>query len=144
MAEPITAVFHYKRLRSGEGGTEAEEGRVKNVYSVKDYIIAYEQIQDRFDASTTALVRALADYGHYVQPVLARTNNWTIGKEYKAMDKYYTEQFDYDAVAKAVAGYAGSYDIGNSGFSDMMFALNLLARTKFRVFLYFEKMKILE
>ena len=101
MAEPVTAVFHY-----GDGQT------MENTYSVRDYIIAYEEVQDQFDAQTTALVHAVADYGHYVQPVLAQSNSWTIGVDYKEMDKYYTSSYDYSAVEAAVAGYEIIRDTG--------------------------------
>ena len=127
MAEPITAVFHY-----GEGET------VQDVFSVKDYIVGYEAVQDRFDSTTTALVRAIADYGHYVQPVLSRTNNWTIDVDYKLMDKYYTAAYDYDAVAAAVPGSTYKKVLGNSDITDMSFTLNLLSRTQIYAYLYFK------
>ena len=38
----------------------------------------------------TALVHALADYGHYVQPYLAAANGWEIGREYADMDVCYS------------------------------------------------------
>ena len=139
MAEPIIAIFHYKRLQPGEGGTEVKEEYVKNIYSVKDYIIAYEEVQDQYDAQTTALVRAMADYGHYVQPVLARNNNWTIGREYKEMDKYYTYSFDYGAVENAVAGFEIMSDLGDSGFTKMTYSINLLSRTQLYIYLYYKE-----
>ena len=124
MAEPVTAVFHY-----GDGQT------MENTYSVRDYIIAYDEVQDQFDAQTTALVHAVADYGHYVQPVLAQSNSWTIGVDYKEMDKYYTSSYDYSAVEAAVAGYEIIRDTGDSDIKSITFALNLLTRTQ--IYLYF-------
>ena len=124
MAEPVTAVFHY-----GDGKT------LESTYSVRDYIIAYEEVQDQFDAQTTALVHAMADYGHYVQPSLAATNSWAIGADYKEMDKFYTSSYDYSAVENAVAGYEIIRDPGDSDVESITFALNLLTRTQ--VYLYY-------
>jgi hypothetical protein len=124
MAEPVTAVFHY-----GDGKT------LESAYSVRDYIIAYEEVQDQFDAQTTALVHAMADYGHYVQPVLAQNNNWIIGVDYKEMDKFYTSAYDYGAVENAVAGFEIIRDTGDSDVESITYALNLLTRTQ--VYLYF-------
>ena len=124
MAEPVTAVFHY-----GDGKT------LESNYSVRDYIIAYEEVQDQFDSQTTALVHAMADYGHYVQPALAQTNNWTIGADYKEMDKFYTSSYDYGAVENAVAGFEITRDTGDSDIESITYAPNLLTRTQ--VYVYF-------
>ena len=94
-----------------------------------------DAVQDQFDAQTTALVHAMADYGHYVQPVLASNNNWTIGVDYKEMDKFYTSSYDYGAVENAVAGYEIFRDTGDSDVQSITYALNLLTRTQ--VYLYF-------
>lgn len=62
MADTVTAVFHY-----GDGQTVTEE------YSVRDYFTSFEnQVSNGeiTDESTIALVRALADYGHYIRPFL--------------------------------------------------------------------------
>lgn len=94
MAEPIHAVFHY-----GDGKT------IEQDYSVKDYILAFEKVSAGYDKTTIALVHALADYGHHIQPCLAKAHNWKIGRDYKEMDVYYTESLDQNAVAQEVAGY---------------------------------------
>jgi len=125
MAEPVTAVFHY-----GDGKT------LESTYSVRDYIIAFEEVQDQYDAQTTALVRAVADYGHYVQPVLSRSNLWTIGVDYREMDKFYTSSYDYDAVERAVAGYEISRDTGDSDVGKITYTLNPLSRTQVFIYLY--------
>lgn len=62
MADKITATFHY-----GDGQTLTKE------YSVEDYFTSFEnQVSNGkiTDESTIALVRALADYGHYIRPFL--------------------------------------------------------------------------
>ena len=50
-------------------------------------------------------MRSIADYGHYAQPMLAQTNGWTIGTDYAEMDKFYTENYNYDEFAEASAAY---------------------------------------
>ncbi len=74
MADTITAVFHY-----GDGKTVSE------TYSVKDYV-DYISGQSGFSEETVALVNALADLGHYVQPVLAETNGWNLGSDHAIME----------------------------------------------------------
>ena len=128
MAQPITATFHY-----GNGQT------VESTYSIKEYIIAYDEVQDRFDAATTALIHAIADYGHYVQQALSATNNWTIGVDYAEMDRYYTPSFNYDAVAAAVSRYNVERDTGDSDFTKITYSMNLLSRTRVYVYLYFDE-----
>ena len=123
MAAPITAVFHY-----GDGQT------VEQTYSVKDYIVAYDAVASRFDATTTALVRAIADYGHYAQPALSLANGWTIGADYAEMDTYYRGSLDYGAVASAVKPYAIVKALSQSDIEKVNFDINLLSRTNIRVF----------
>lgn len=128
MAEPITAVFHF-----GGGRT------IEQTYSVKDYITAYEAVAASFDETTTALVHALADYGHYAQPALAEANLWTVGVDYAAMDVCYTASLDYDAAASAVSQYALRRDTGRSEVAAINFTLNLLSQTEMRVLFTMDK-----
>ena len=95
MAEPITAVFHY-----GDGLTVSEQ------YSVKQYIELFQANENLFNAKQRALIRSIADYGHYAQPFLAAANNWVVGEKFAEMDLYYTDSYDIDAVKAAVADYA--------------------------------------
>ena len=97
MAEPVTATFHYF-----ENGTEKT---VTDVYSVADYFEAFDAIADQFDEGTQALVRALADYGHYVQPFLAEARGWELGRDYATLEKCYHEgDYEFRVAEGAVAG----------------------------------------
>ena len=94
MAETITAVFHY-----GDGLT------VEKTYSVKQYLEAFDTVSSKYDEETVALVHSIGDYGHYVQPMLAATNEWIIGENYAEMDKYYTNSYSISDVIAAVSEY---------------------------------------
>ena len=122
MAETITAVFHY-----GNGLTVAED------YSIKQYMQVFQANENLFDAKTRALIRSIADYGHYVQPFLAAENKWVVGEDYAEMDLFYTNSFDINAVKAAVADYAivrqTSKDISAIGY-----ALALDSGTDIRVY----------
>ncbi|MCR5264712.1 MAG: hypothetical protein K6D94_12615, partial [Clostridiales bacterium] len=89
MAEPITATFHYTQ--------NGAEKTIKRVYKAEDYFTAFdEQIGENpaaFDDETIALVHALADFGHYVQPFLAEARDWTLGTDYAEMKTYYTDSY---------------------------------------------------
>ena len=95
MADEITAVFHYRQ--------KGEAAEVTDTYSVKRYVEASENMN--FSEQTVALIRAIADYGHYAQPYLAAQNGWTVGEKHEEMDKYYAAYTEAD-VKKAWAGVA--------------------------------------
>ena len=87
---------------------------------------------------TIALVHALADYGHYVQPFLSDARGWTVGDgndQYAEMSIFYAEEYDINAVKAAVADYAidrtYSSDIEKVSFS-------LLMDTDTSIYLYFK------
>ncbi|MBR1560563.1 MAG: hypothetical protein IJ646_10025 [Clostridia bacterium] len=122
MAAPIEAVFHY-----------GDDQTVSQTYSVKHYVTAYEKVKDQYDASITALVHALADYGHYAQPALSEANGWKIGTDYAEMDVYYTKYLDLQTAAKAVARYRMKLDFGSSKVEKVNYTLNLLSQTELRV-----------
>ena len=93
MAEPVTATFHYTQ--------DGVEKRVVEICSVKDYFAAFDREVEKgtiTNPDIIALVKAVADYGHYVQPFLAETNHWTLGKDYAEQDRYYTMKYDVDAI----------------------------------------------
>ena len=95
MADTIRATFHY-----GNGWTASKE------YSVEQYIQAAEANSERYGAKTMALIRAIADYGHYSQIYLADVNHWSAGDRYTEMTTYYTDSFDYASILAAVSGMA--------------------------------------
>ncbi|MGX8704526.1 MAG: hypothetical protein ACSW8H_08795, partial [bacterium] len=92
MADRIKAVYHYARY--------GEEREVEATYSVRQYVEDFEA-QGGFGEKATALVHALADYGHHAQPFLSALRNWTIGMDHKEMDLYYIGSYSDDALANA-------------------------------------------
>ena len=82
LAEDITPTLHY-----GESSTLVGES-----YSAKDYIdYALSHSVEVFgekNAEGVALVKAVADYGHYAQLYLGPKNSWTSGTHYTAIDSY--------------------------------------------------------
>ncbi|MGX8704255.1 MAG: hypothetical protein ACSW8H_07395, partial [bacterium] len=86
MADEILAVYHYFK-----GG---EEKTLSKVYSAKQYIVDFET-KGGFGKEVTALVRALADYGHYAQIYLSGIRGWEIGTDHLPMDIYYTDGYSF-------------------------------------------------
>ena len=128
MAEPITATFHYT-----QNGTEKT---IEKVYSVMDYIASYEENKDQFDATTQALIEALADYGHHVQLFLSEQRGWTLGTDFAEMTAVYTENYGADvvnAVKSAVAEYAIEKTL-NDDIEKITYSLILDSATEIRVF----------
>lgn len=121
MADTVTATFHY-----GDNKT------VTNEYSIKKYI-------DDTDLSatnkTTALVKALADYGHYAQLFLQDAHSFELGTAagYATMDTFFT---DYGTNADttldgAIAEYAIQVPEGKPSPA---YALSLDGKTSLRVY----------
>jgi hypothetical protein len=95
MAEPIQATLHY-----GEGQT------VSISYNVERYVKLLTDERSGFDEETVTLAKALADYGHYVQPYLAAANNWRLGEDYVAMNSHFTNSYDYASTVEELAPHA--------------------------------------
>ncbi|MDO4193985.1 MAG: hypothetical protein Q4D24_11825, partial [Erysipelotrichaceae bacterium] len=125
MADEIKAVFHY-------GDSETLE----QTYSVKQYLSYFDDHESEYDPTTLALIRAIADYGHYAQPYLSRTNNWTIGVDHQEMDKYYTESYDIDSIKDEVAGYRFIKSFGDSKVTNAGYKLHLDSETVLTVYIY--------
>ncbi len=105
MADAISATFRY-----GDGQT------VSQTYSISEYVAEFAERAGDFDESTVGLVHALADYGHYVQPYLARVNGWSIGADHAEMPA--NGELPSDAVAaarEACQPYACSCDMPKGG-----------------------------
>lgn len=79
MEDTITATYHYRK--------NGEEKTVEKTYSVKEYVKTFDTYKDGFSKETTALIKSLADYGHYVQPFLSDARGWKIGTDYAEMGK---------------------------------------------------------
>lgn len=126
MADTVTATFHYG------------DDTVSKTFSVKGYIEKFEAIESSFDANTVAMVHALADYGHYAQPILASENGWTVNTDYAAMDTFYTESFDdatIASIANAVSGKAFSNSNQSNGdITDVNYTLALGSGTDILVY----------
>ena len=124
MADTITATFHY-----GNGKTVSRE------YSVARYIEFFELNAGSFDARTSALIHAIADYGHYEQIYLADVNGWTVGAEYAEMSAHYAETYDYASILAEVSGKAFVRDLGDSDVEKTAYKLHLDSETTVDVYL---------
>ena len=99
MADTITATFHY-----GDGQS------ISKTYSILEYFRTFdEKIADNpnaFNAKTQKAVKAVADYGHYVQLYLASLKDWVLGTDYAEMNHCYTENYEIGTIRAAAADYA--------------------------------------
>ena len=94
-------------------------------YSVREYLEYFDGCQDQYDEETIALVHALSDYGHYVQPYLAENNNWTVGTDYADMDTCYRTSYDRDEVLSAIGDQTVTADVTDSGITQLSYRLKL-------------------
>ena len=125
MADEITAELHY-----GDGDT------VSHTYSAKQYVDHVLSHTDDYSANAVALVKAIADYGHYVQPFLADNNGWTVGMDHAAMDGVNTySETDVGNARTAVAERAIVRDVGSSQIAAVSYSLNLESETAIRIYL---------
>ena len=125
MAENITAVFHF--VRNGEDRT------VQEVYVMTDYFSAFDQHENEVDPFMAEVIKATADYGHFMQPLLALTNHWTIGTNFKEITKFYKESFSADeiaAVRNAVADKGIVRDLGSSDIESIGFQMRFDSNTE--------------
>ena len=70
MAEPVAAVFHYTKDSQAKTATLTA--------SIKDYLDALDA-QGGQSAQLSSLIAAVRNYGHYIQPYLARLHDFTVG-----------------------------------------------------------------
>lgn len=80
---PVTSVEMADKIEATLTWGDGES--ISKRHSVADYMASFEQYASTFDEETRALVRSVADYGHYVQPFLARTRGWEVGKDHAEM-----------------------------------------------------------
>ncbi len=71
MAEPVAAVFHYTKDSQAKTATLTA--------SIKDYLDIAQKTYPT-DTKLQAMIAAVRDYGHYIQPYLARLHGFTVGK----------------------------------------------------------------
>ncbi len=128
MADTITAAFHY-------GNDET----ITNEYSAKDYLDTV--INDgTYPEKLVNLVKAIKDFGHYVQKPLADNNNWTIGTDHQEMD-YANDDIlsDSEEIKASLSAYEISRDFSGTGIESLMFDLELESETTINIYLYPEK-----
>ena len=128
MADGITAVFRY--TRNGEAKT------VSQTYFAKDYVEYVLSHTDEYSANAVALVEAIADYGHYVQPFLADANHWALGTDHAVMPNANTySEADVSAARDAVENCVILRDPGDSRIEAVTYSLNLETETAIRIYL---------
>lgn len=104
MAEPIQATFCYG---DGVRVTLSE-------HSVEEYVKLIVAEPGIYGDKAVALVKSIADYGHYAQPFLAAANGWAVGVDYAEMGTFYTEPYDeaLGGIEGALAGFKAEKDFG--------------------------------
>ena len=129
MAQPITVTLHY--TQDGEEFTLTKED-----VSVESYIKKFDEAVEKnpgdYDEKTVALVHAVADYGHYVQPFLSKQNKWALGDgddQYVEMGIHYEESYDRAAMAAELSGYGMLKDLDGSAVTKATAALLLESET---------------
>ena len=117
MAETVLPVFHF-----GNGDTVTG-----TPYSVKAYINYVVNHAGSFDSSVVTLVKALGDYGHYMQVYLGNKNSWTAGTDYTVSPRYrsadYTSEM-HAAYAGNLVGEAISKNIDGTAVTRVTYNLN--------------------
>ena len=126
MADEITATY-----------SDNDGGYLTDIYSVKAYIDYIEEHQNDYDEKTVDLVRALADYGHYVQPFLKAQNGWTFNTDdgYAEMTVYYKSSFDYASIRNALQDVSVSASVTGTEITGASYALRLDSDMELDVFL---------
>ena len=122
LAEKITATFHYN-------------GKTISIKrSVNDYLT---QVMEAYKNQPAVynLMKAIMDYGHYAQEMLAETNGWEIGVKYAAMPcaNTYTNA-DIEAVKTASSAYAFKRVSNNASIKSLQATLLLDSDTVFNVY----------
>ena len=119
MAEPITCTFTY-----GENET------VTYSYSVKDYVEA--ALDMNLADAEKACMKAIANYGHYMQPYLASAHDWTIGTDYAEMGLSY--ELDANAARTGVQNFKPSLSGEGASDAGVTCSLSLDSYTTFDLF----------
>lgn len=117
MAEPITCTYHYS--------TEEGEKTIDTVVKASGYIDQCAKIF-AYNPDVVALLKALGNYGHYVQPYLSEIRHWTIGTDFQEMPG--TSEITSDmiqSVREEVKAYALSTTKGTDSKVALSYSLNL-------------------
>ncbi len=128
MADEIHATLYY------DGNSKTLDA---DPYSAEEYLDTVASTPENYEDYELALIEAIRDYGHYVQPMLSDANGWEIGKQYAYMHSdttYSTESID--VVSGAVSEHKIVRDTGSSGIDNVKFSLSLGANTTINLYLY--------
>ena len=106
MANTVTATLRYT--------LNGEDQTLEKTYSVRQYFEAIEQSISSYPEKVRNMIKATADYGHYVQAFLDTQRPWTLGTDYAEMDKHYTDYTsdDISAAQTGLAEYATAKTVG--------------------------------
>ena len=112
------------------------DGEQTITYSVKDYVDYVLENTDDFPGNAVALVRAIADYGHYAQLYFDPLREWTLGVEHAAMPAAggITES-DVGSVKNSVSDRTAQLNAGDSAVVGAGFSLVLDSETAMRIYL---------
>ncbi len=113
MADTITATFTYQDPFAENPDDSAASKTITKTYSIRQYLNSLDMSGSEYSEAAKTLIKAMADYGYYVQPYLAGANGWTIGEDYKWMDKRYTDSYDMDSILdemESLKGYTSRDD----------------------------------
>lgn len=124
MADEITAVFHYNNTQ-----TEA------NTYSVKTYVDYITNHADQYDSKAVALVKSIANYGHYTQPFIASESSWTDGYDHQIMPAAFEITDEHISAACAdLNGKAIVKELDGSGLSEVQYSLSFGSETNINLY----------
>lgn len=114
IADPVSAYFAYTK-QNIEGDADAGKTTIitKN-YSVQTYLDAamkdntYTSMGNTYTRSEELqnLLMAIKDFGHYVQPVLSKTNGWNLGTDHTIIN---AANEDYSAFVESAKNALGKY-----------------------------------
>ncbi len=127
MAEPVTCTFTYAEGRS-----------VSKDFSVKEYVqLVMDAEEGTYYNNVINCVKAVANYGHYVQPFLAQNAKWTVGKDYKEMDLFFAEANDINEATRVLSRdyYSAKKTVSDGASLKATCSLTLNSYTTFDVYL---------
>ena len=124
MYDPITATIYYN------GGDT-----VTHTWSFREYLDKY-YTSSSSSAPLKKLIGAMKDYGYYAQIALDEIHSWNLGVDHIAAEcaNVYTNT-DIEEATAAVAPYAKSWNVGNSGIKSIGYTLALDSDTTVELYL---------
>lgn len=122
IADPVTAYFAYTKQNT-EGDEDAGKTTIiSKDYSVQTYLDAamkdntYTSMGNTYTRSEELqnLLMAIKDFGHYVQPMLSKTNGWKLGTDHTVITAANEDYSAFVESAKnALSKYAAVITDGN-------------------------------